>query len=96
MKDLDRFDEEFVRASRCPLTRPDTIEKLNRVRAMSMIGVLCFAFVALLSPVIGADFISGNPMFVGIVLIGGIMGMGADVKIKLLKCLSARDKTEEA
>ena len=96
MKSLDSSDEEFVRASKCPFTRPDTIEKLNRVRVMSMISVMCFAFVACLDPILGSDFVSGNPMFVGIVLIGGIMGIGADLKIKLLKCLGARDKTEDA
>jgi hypothetical protein len=95
MKDLDRFDEDFVRASKCPLTRPDTIEKLDRVRVSGMISVLGFAFVAFIGPAVGFD-ISGNPMFLGIVMIGAIMGMGADIKIKVLKCLSARDKTEEA
>ena len=96
MKSLERSDDEFVRASKCPLTRPDTIDKLNRVRVMGMISVSCFAFVACLDPVLGSDFISGNPLLMGFAFLGGVMGLGADIKIKLLKCLSARDKTEEA
>jgi len=96
MKSLDRSDEEFVRASKCPLTRPDTIEKLNRVRVMGVIGVSCFAFVACLDPFLGSNFIPGNPLLMGFAFMGGGMALGADIKIKLLKCLSARDKIEEA
>ena len=96
MKDqefFDKSDAEFVRASKCQLTVGDTIEKLNQVRTMGLISVACYGFVLVIGPFTGTDWISG-PYISAFAVVGAVLGVSADIKIKMLKCLCAREREE--
>jgi hypothetical protein len=96
MKDQELFDKsdaDFVLASKCPLTVEDTIEKLTRVRLMGIISVACFGLVFILGGFTGTDWLS-TPGVGVFAVAGAILGVSADLKIKVLKCLHARERDD--